>query len=288
MNTLDDGRLWLADVLGQGGMSTVYRAWDARSGEWRAVKLLASAFLRSRALRTRFRREALVMARLDHPGIVHVHGLGEDQGQLYIEMELVGGHCLHSWTSMHGPMPAALALEAVIQVSRTVAFAHDVGVIHRDLKPQNILVAPGDRCRVLDFGIARVLGDVSTTRTGQTIGSFGFMAPEQKRDAKVVDERADVFSLAATLLALVSGHPPLDLDKALDLASVHLDQELMFALVRATATRWAHRTGSVHQLRLQLERARGLANSPPADTPSLHIPIPQPSGLSLFRGEKAS
>jgi len=281
MNTLDEGRLWLADVLGEGGMSTVHRAWDARSGEWRAVKLLAPAYLRSRSLRKRFRREALVMGRLDHSGIVRVHGLGEDRGQLYIEMELVRGRCLHTWTTLHGPMPAALALEAVIQVCRTVAIAHEVGVIHRDLKPQNIMVSPGGACRVLDFGIARVLGDVSSTRTGQTIGSFGFMAPEQKRDAKLVDQRADVYSLGATLLALVSGRPPLDMDRALEVASEHLDQAVMFALVRATASRRAFRTGSVQQLRLQLERARAALPPIPAGTHSLHIPIPEPSSLSL-------
>lgn len=273
MKSLDAGRLELVDVLGEGGMATVMRAWDHRAGSWKAVKLLAPRLARSEPLRTRFANEAAVMSRLSHPGICRVFGFSEDRGQLYIEMELIEGGSLAQWLGRNGPMPPRMALDAVVQVCGAVEVAHEAGVIHRDLKPDNVLVGPDGVCRVVDFGIARLADAVSTTRTGITMGSYGFMAPEQVDDAKAVDVRADVFSLATTLVALVTDARLNDLDDALRQASERLPQELMLTLVRGTTSLRDHRTGTVRQLRRRLQRAREHLAAPPVGTPSLHLPL---------------
>lgn len=254
-------------------MATVFRAWDRESRSWRAVKLLAPRLARSASLRARFRKEAAVMARLEHPGIGKVFRLDMDGDQLYIEMELIEGCSLRSWLNANGPMPARLAVGAVVEVCAAMQFAHEAGVIHRDLKPANILVRSNGRCVVVDFGIARSAHAVSTTRTGLMMGSMGFMAPEQMESARRADERADVFSLAATLVALVTNHRMNDLDEALRAAVEHLPQGLMLTLVRATATNRDLRTGSARQLRRGLER--GLDNLlRPSSEPSLYRPLP--------------
>jgi serine/threonine protein kinase len=273
VKSLDAGRLELVDVLGEGGMATVMRAWDHRDGSWKAVKLLAPRLARSTALRARFANEAAVMSRLDHPGICRVFGFAEDGGQLYIEMELINGGSLAQWLGRNGPMPPRMALDAVVQVCEAVEVAHDAGIIHRDLKPDNVLVGPDGACRVVDFGIARLSDAVSTTRTGITMGSYGFMAPEQVDNAKDVDARADVFSLASILVALVTDARLTDLDDALRRASERLPQELMLTLVRGTTSQRDHRTGTVRQLRRRLERAREHLVVTPAGTPSLHHPL---------------
>lgn len=253
-------------------MATVLRAWDTRSQTWRAVKLLSPRLARSAALRARFRKEAAVMSSLGHPGIGRVFQLAQDGEQLYIEMELIGGRSLRSWVDAHGPMPARLAVQAVVQVCDAVGFAYQAGVIHRDLKPDNILVRPDQSCVVVDFGIARIADSVSTTRTGLMMGSMGFMAPEQMESARRVDERADVFSLAATLVALVTDHRMDDLDAALRSAAERLPQEVMLTLVRATTSNREHRTATVPQLRRRLERA--LPDLPiPANAPPLYRPL---------------
>ena len=255
-------------------MATVVRAWDRRSGQWRAVKLLAPALARSAALRQRFRKEAEVMARLEHPGLGRVHGLGEERGQLYIELELIGGRSLRTWLNRNGPMPAAVAVQAAVEVCEAVEVAHAAGVIHRDLKPDNILVETDGRCRVVDFGIARLLSAVSTTRTGLMMGSIGFMSPEQMENAKDVDARADVYSVAATLVALVTDGPVADMDAALQAASERLPQGLMLALVRATTSRREHRTPDIASLRRRLQREQ--EQVPVRPCVPLHIPLGAP------------
>ena len=271
--TIAEGRLELAETLGEGGMATVVLARDLETGEPRAVKLLAPQLARSASLRKRFRTEAELMQRLDHPHIVKVLDFGEDAGLFWIEMELVGGRSLMHWTREYGPMPPRMAVEALLPVCDALSAAHAEGIVHRDLKPENLLVDAEGRCRVVDFGIARFRDGSSMTRTGLTMGSYGYMAPEQIEDAKRVDERADVYSLGVTLASVVANADPRDLERVFAEFSRRAPQSLALAVVRATASSREHRTPTMARFARRLERAReDLAPLPPG-TPALHLPI---------------
>ncbi len=210
---LSDGRYQLVEVLGSGGMAVVYRGHDARLQVDRAIKLLNPAMMAHPRMRERFLAEARTMARLHHPNLMAVHDVGDEQGRIFIVMDLVEGGTLWDWVEQHGPMPPRMAVEVMIKVLDGIEAAHDEGVIHRDIKPQNVLVTPRGRPMLTDFGIARVQdsGFQSLTRTGAAMGTLGFMAPEQRKHAKGVDERADIFALGSTLYALVTAELPVDI-----------------------------------------------------------------------------
>lgn len=269
--TIAEGRLVLADTLGEGGMASVVRARDLETGAWRAVKLLSPALARSERVRRRFQQEAQVMRDLDHPGIARVLSWGQDDALFWIEMELVAGRSLLGWLDVHGAMGARQAVEAVLQVCQAVGAAHRAGVIHRDLKPANVLVDERGRCKVVDFGIARLKDGASMTRTGLTMGSFGYMAPEQIADAKSADERADVFSLAVVLAVLITDRDPRELDPVLQALSQKVDPALCMAVVRATTSDPNHRTPSVERLEAALRRV--LPELPKVASPSLFVPL---------------
>ena len=269
--TIASGRLVLAEEIGEGGMASVVRAWCNATQTHRAVKLLAPVLARSTKVRHRFQQEAQVMRDLDHPGIARALAWGDDAGLFWIEMELIDGGSLLDWLRAHGPMPARLAVGTVLQVAQAIEAAHAAGVIHRDLKPANVLIGPDERPRVVDFGIARLKDATSITRTGLTMGSYGYMAPEQIQDAKSVDERADVFSLAVLLAVLITDRDPRELDPVLNALSERVDPQLAMAVVRATATDRDHRTASVSALRRALARLE--PELPRVPAPSLHVPL---------------
>ena len=188
-------------------------------------------------------------------------------------MELVGGRNLLHWTHEYGPMPPRLAVEALLPVADALSAAHSEGIVHRDLKPENLLVDAQGRCRIVDFGIARFKDGMGMTRTGLTMGSAGYMAPEQISDAKRVDERADVYSLAVTLAVLVANLDPRDLDEVLRVFSHRVPQSLAMAVVRATASDRDHRTATMERFGRALARSLGdLAPIPPR-TPGLFLPL---------------
>ena len=145
------------------------------------------------------------MATLEESRVVRVFDMGEDEGRVYIVMELVEGGSLVDRVNAAGPLPPQLATQVAIQIAESLHVAHVAGVIHRDIKPHNILLTRSGDIRITDFGIAQVQSDASDglTRTGAVMGTWGFMAPEQRSNAKGVDARADVFSTGATLWALM-------------------------------------------------------------------------------------
>ncbi len=203
---LVDGRYRIVAAIGEGGMASVYRAWDTRLRAWRALKVLRPVYASKKALRRRFETEAYAMARLDHPNVVRVYDVGQAGVLPYIAMELVEGGSLDAWVHQNGRMPPRQAIRAVLQVCAGLEAAHARGIIHRDVKPQNVLVDRKGVCKVTDFGIARLEDtDASHTREGASMGTAGFMAPEQRTDAATADARADVFSLGATIFALLTG-----------------------------------------------------------------------------------
>jgi len=212
--TLCEGRYRLIEILGEGGMAVVYRAMDEHLRVERAVKLLAPAAARQPEARSRLETEARSMAGLAHPNVVSVYDIRQDDKELFLVMELISGGTLWEWVRGHGPMPPALAAQVMLPVLEAMQAAHRAGVIHRDLKPQNIMLDASGTPKVVDFGIAHVqdsLANTSYTRTGTVLGTWAFMAPEQRHSARQVDERSDVYGLGATLYSLLTAEPPFDL-----------------------------------------------------------------------------
>jgi hypothetical protein len=207
----EGGRWSLVREVARGGMGTVYEAREVASGARRAVKVIRSGRASSQQ-EARFRREAEVGARLvGHPGVVPVLGAGTaPTGELFCVMEFVDGVDL--WERVHEGLPPEDGVRLVAEVARAVAFAHERGVIHRDLKPQNVLVTPEGQARLTDFGIAKALDEVhGLTATGQVMGTPRFMPPEQAEDSKRVDARTDVFGLGAILYSVLTRRAPIDL-----------------------------------------------------------------------------
>jgi serine/threonine protein kinase len=209
---LESGRYQLQEVIGTGGMATVFRAWDERLQVARAVKVLLPHLARNSTIRRRFETEARTMARLYHPNIVGVHDVGVDGERVYIIMELVAGGCLMDHVTAHGPMPLKMATGSLLALLHALKEAHAKGVIHRDIKPHNIMVDHQGVQKVGDFGIAHVMNeDLSMTKTGSIMGTWGYMAPEQRASARDVDARSDLYSAAATWYTLLTNLLPTDL-----------------------------------------------------------------------------
>jgi eukaryotic-like serine/threonine-protein kinase len=199
--------------LGAGGMGVVYRARDERLERDVAIKVLSPGLLIDDAARRRFRKEALALAKLNHPNIAAVYDVGEQEGVDYLVMEYVPGHSLAE-TLKSAPLPAKEAVALGEEVARALQEAHEQGVVHRDLKPANIIVTPKGHAKVLDFGLAKLLspadaGDLtlSFVETRGPVGTPAYMSPEQA-EGKIVDSRTDLWSLGAVLYESLSGRTP--------------------------------------------------------------------------------
>jgi hypothetical protein len=194
-------------VAGRGGMGVVYRAVQLDLGRPVALKLIASDRAADPAFRERFQRESRMAAAIDHPNVVPVHGAGEEDGQLYLVMRFVPGTDLHRLVKREGPLAPMRAAEIVAQVASALDAAHAAGLVHRDVKPANVLLA-GDHAYLSDFGLTRLLSsEEQLTETGQWLGTTDFSSPEQLQGERV-DARADVYSLGCVLHAALLGGPP--------------------------------------------------------------------------------
>lgn len=201
------GPYQLDALLGRGGMGEVYRALDARRDRMVALKLLHSSLSADDEFRRRFRRESAVVTRLTNPHVIPVHDYGEIDGRLFIDMHLVDGRDLDALLAAEGPFAALRAVWIVEQVAIALDAAHDVGLIHRDVKPSNILLGPKDFAYLGDFGIAWAAGSTtSLTVTGAAIGTLRYMAPERFAN-EPQDRRVDVYALACVLFELITGEP---------------------------------------------------------------------------------
>lgn len=194
------GRYRLQQALGHGGMSDVYRATDETGGPPVAVKLVRST---DPELARRLTQEADAVARLDHPGLVRVLGSGVHEGRPYLLMELVEGPSLAE-RLRKGPLPPDRAAALGVALAEALAYVHSQGIVHRDVKPANVLLGPGPRARLADFGIAQLVDASSLTMTGTTLGTAAYMAPEQIEHHRV-GAAADVWSLAAILFECMTG-----------------------------------------------------------------------------------
>jgi serine/threonine protein kinase len=201
-----NGRYQIIRLIGKGAQARVYLAYDTRLKLWRALKVLAPAFLEDPDVRARFEQEAHAMARLAHPNLVRVTDVDHDGVAPYLVMELAHGGAVTDWIKRNGPVPANLACHVVAQMCDGLGHAHAAGVVHRDVKPHNVLVRADGVAVLTDFGIAQLAHDgASLTATGTVMGTFAFMAPEQRTDAKSVDLRADVYAVGATLFTMLTG-----------------------------------------------------------------------------------
>jgi serine/threonine-protein kinase len=201
------GRYEIERPLGHGAMATVDLARDVELGRSVALKRLAENLSRDEELRARFLREGRLAARLAHPNVVRIFDVGEDEERPFIAMEYVDGETLAELVRRRGPLPAHEVAELGIQICRALAAAHDAGLVHRDVKPQNLLLGSNRLLKLGDFGIAFGLGGTRLTMAGTVLGTAAYLAPEQARGEEVT-AAADVYGVGAVLYELLTGRPP--------------------------------------------------------------------------------
>ena len=211
----------MVEEIGRGGMAVVYRARDVRLGRWVALKVLGEELARDDAFRRRFIRESRAAAAVDHPNIIPIFDAGEAGGVLFIAMRYVGGQDVHSLLNRAGPLPAARAAGIVAQVASALDAAHACGLVHRDVKPANMLLGglaedgSEDHVYLSDFGISKTSqATTNLTLTGQVLGTLNYLAPEQI-EGRTVDGRADAYSLACAAFEMLAGAPPFRRDQSL-------------------------------------------------------------------------
>jgi eukaryotic-like serine/threonine-protein kinase len=221
------GRYRLERPLGHGGMATVYLGHDTKLGRAVAVKVLADNLAGDNAFRERFLREARLAARLSDPNVVSVYDAGEDEdGRPYIVMEHVEGRTLADVLHERGPLPADEAVGLALQALRGLGHAHAAGLVHRDVKPQNLLLRSDGTLKIADFGIARAAETTALTQIGTVLGTAAYLSPEQAAGEEVTSA-ADVYSLGAVLYELLTGRPPFELESLADLAAKQAAGEIV-------------------------------------------------------------
>ncbi|HWW45274.1 MAG TPA: protein kinase, partial [Acidimicrobiia bacterium] len=215
-----DGRYRLTSPVARGGMATVWDAEDTLLARRVAVKILHPELAFDEALRARFRNEAVAAARLADPGIVATYDTGDDQGVGYIVMEFVDGPTLRRVLDVEGRLAVIEAVRIGREVASALAAAHREGIVHRDVKPANVLVPPEGPVKVTDFGIAKAGAGAELTRTGTVVGTARYLAPEQLR-GEPVDPRTDLYALGLVMYEMLAGELPF-----------HGDTEMAVALAR--------------------------------------------------------
>lgn len=218
------GRYRLLDLLGAGAMGEVHRAYDTGTDRLVAVKVLAREFAHDAVYRKRFQREAQVAARLAEPHIVPIHDFGEIDGRLYLDMRLVQAPNLAELLAERDRLEVGEAVEVIAQIAAALDAAHAEGLVHRDVKPSNILVTPKGFAYLIDFGIARSDEDTTVTTTGAVIGTFAYMAPERLADDES-GTRSDVYSLACVLYECLVGAKPYRGESMQRQIAAHLNEE---------------------------------------------------------------
>jgi predicted Ser/Thr protein kinase len=214
------GRYRLVELLGRGGMGEVWRAHDTATNRTVAIKLLPPQLAQDHTFVQRFRREAEAAAQLNSPHIIPIHDYGEIDGRLFVNMRLIEGRDLHE-ILRDGPLEPARAVRIIEQIAKALNAAHKIGLVHRDVKPSNILLDEDDFAYLIDFGIARGADETRLTGTGSIIGSWHYMSPERMR-AGEIDARSDVYALACVLYECLTAATPFPGDSAEQQITAHL------------------------------------------------------------------
>jgi eukaryotic-like serine/threonine-protein kinase len=321
INTLFDGRYRIVRKLGSGGMADVYLAEDEELGRRIAIKILNDRHANDEQFVERFRREAKNAAGLSHPNIVAIYDRGEAEGTYYIAMEYLDGRSLKELVVARGPLPISDAIDATRQVLAALRFAHRKGVVHRDIKPHNVMADADGRLKVTDFGIARA-GVSQMTEAGSIIGTAQYLSPEQARGAPV-DQRSDLYSIGIVLYEMLTGKTPFSGETPVEIAMKHLSDpprppslerpdispDLDMVVLRALAKSPDDRFQTAEEMDSELERVgRGLGVSaetadaatmvlsgadaaptsvipprrPPATTPSYRYAEPPPRRRAIW------
>jgi len=217
-------RYKIIEKIGGGGMSVVWKAYDLVLDRNVALKVLRPEMSEDEEFIRRFRREAQSVASLSHPNIVNIYDVGEDQGLYFIVMELIEGETLRDKLKREGALDPAEALEIASQICEALSHAHARRIIHRDIKPQNILIMKNGHVKVADFGIARALGAISTTSRDLVVGSAPYLSPEQAKNG-LVSNRSDIYSLGVVLFEMLTGKQPFAGDSPVAVALQHVQAE---------------------------------------------------------------
>src|ERR671931_1608300 len=225
IGTLISDRFRLEEKIGAGGMSTVYRAYDPTLERWVAIKLMHRDISTDPDQLERFRREARAVARLNHPHLVTVIDAGEDEGTPYIVFEYIEGETLKDRIRRLGRLPVAEAVAYAIEIGRALSSAHSHRLVHRDVKPQNVLIDPDGRAKVTDFGIARSMEAKGLTATGRVLGTTDYVSPEQALGHQVT-EQSDIYSLGIVLYEMLTGEVPFKADTQVAVAMKHVREPL--------------------------------------------------------------
>jgi eukaryotic-like serine/threonine-protein kinase len=283
------GRYVLEELVGAGGMSGVYRAIDQLLERTVALKILHDYYGADEATIERFRREARAAAQLSHPGIVTVIDRGEDGGRHFIVFEHVEGEDLKALIARSGRLPVRRALELAIAIGEALAFAHAHGLVHRDVKPQNVLLDGDGQAKVTDFGIARSINVQSVTESGTVLGTSDYMAPEQA-SGSAVDAHTDVYSLGVVLFELLTGKLPFEGESFVAVAMQHIHEpapsvldfrpdvpvRVALAVERALAKSPTDRFDSMDVFVEELRAALVELGSNAAEDSTLIVPAAQP------------
>ncbi len=263
-----DGRYRVLGRLGVGGMATVYLAEDSSLGRKVALKVMAERYSEDGEFVERFRREAQAAARLNHPNIIAVYDRGEADGRPYIAMEYLQGRTLKQVIQAEGPLPPERAIAIAMQVLAGLRYAHEHGVVHRDVKPHNVLVGDDGRIKVTDFGIAHA-GDPQMTEVGSIVGTAQYLSPEQAR-GRGVGPQTDIYSLGVVLYEMLAGRVPFEGDSSVAIAMQHVSdpppplralapdvpESLALVVAHAMLKDPAQRYGSADEFAADLDRVR--------------------------------
>ena len=218
------GRYELEEIIGSGGMSVVYRAWDLKSDREVAVKVLRLEHMADENFVRQFNREAQAASKMTHPNIVNMFDVGQDGDTRYLVMEYVKGITLKDMIRQQGQIEPRRAVQMTLKILAAIDHAHKNHIVHRDIKPQNILVDSEGRVKVADFGIARVVDSTSNTGTGNVLGSVHYFSPEQARGA-VADAKSDRYSVGVVLYEMVTGRVPFDAETPMAVALKHIHEK---------------------------------------------------------------
>src|SRR6058998_1404392 len=266
IDSVFDGRYRIIRKLGAGGMANVYLAEDQELGRRVAIKILDDRHAADNSFIDRFRREAKNAAGLSHPNIVSIYDRGDSEGTYYIAMEYLSGRSLKELIVSRGPTPVRIAIDYTCQILAAIGYAHRHGIVHRDIKPHNVLVSPEGRLKVTDFGIARS-GASQMTEVGSIIGTAQYLSPEQARGSPV-DQTSDLYSVGVVLYEMLTGQVPFTGDTPLEIAMKHLSEvpkppselrpevphDLDLVVVRALAKDPADRYQSAEEMSADLKR----------------------------------